>query len=241
MINDSHILLRLFIIHFLVSALTYRKIFNRDAYRNIHRSKWVYIASGIYSVLIYCANSSWFDVWIIPCVFITFIVISILCNRIRHQSARLLVFQGVLLVFLFSLRFYSSDFLPISILQALRILCNSKGSLLIILGFIILIWPVGYIIGQITEPFREQLNNEEVSKGLEKAGMWIGCIERTIIYLFVLSNFLTATAFLVTAKSIFRFGEISKSRKEAEYILIGTLMSYSIAMVVGFLIKYAAD
>jgi len=49
------------------------------------------------------------------------------------------------------------------------------------------------------------VNDEEVSKGLEKAGMWSGCIERTIIYIFVLSNFLTAIAFLVTAKSIFRY------------------------------------
>jgi hypothetical protein len=237
--NDPSVLLRLLIIHFLVSALIYRKIFTSADNKKFYRSKWVYIASGIYSLLIYCANSSWLDVWIIPCFFTAFLFISIFCNQIKHQSVRLLVFQLILLSLLFSLRIYFSDFQFFSILPPLRTFLNSKRTLLVIFGLVILIWPIGYIIGQITEPFRKQLDDEEVSKGLEKAGMWIGCLERTIIYIFVLSNFLTAIAFLVTAKSIFRFGEITKSRKEAEYILIGTLMSYSIAMVIGFLVKYA--
>lgn len=232
--------LRLLIIHFLVSASVYTKMYKIGDHRKIYKSKWIYISSIIYSILLYCGYSSWNDFWIIPGLFIAFFIISILCYQIKQISIRLLVFQGTLLLILFSLWSFLSDFKYISILPKLTSLIYSKNILLVFFGFIIVIWPTGYIVGQITEPFRKQLGDEEVSKGLEKAGMWIGCIERTIIYIFVLSNFLTAIAFLVTAKSIFRFGEISKSgnRKEAEYILIGTLLSYSSAMIIGFLVKY---
>ncbi|MFO7738926.1 MAG: hypothetical protein R6V46_10655, partial [Desulfatiglandaceae bacterium] len=51
---------------------------------------------------------------------------------------------------------------------------------------------------------------------------------------FLLQRF-EAIGFLIAAKSIFRFGEVSKPerRKEAEYILIGTMLSFLIAIVTG--------
>jgi hypothetical protein len=50
--------------------------------------------------------------------------------------------------------------------------------------------------------------------------------------------------FLLAAKSIFRFGDLkeAKDRKLTEYILIGTLLSFGVAIMVGFitleLVKY---
>jgi len=56
-----------------------------------------------------------------------------------------------------------------------------------------------------------------------------GELERFLIYLFVLSDQLGAVGFLVAAKSIFRFGELRDhaNRLEAEYITIGTLLSFA--------------
>jgi len=58
----------------------------------------------------------------------------------------------------------------------------------------------------------------------------------------VMANMPSAVGFLVTAKSIFRFGELTKSqnRKEAEYITIGTLMSFGIAFAVSLVTKFVA-
>ena len=161
--NDSVVLLRLLIIHFL--------------------AKWIYIAAGMYALLIYCANSSWFDVWIVPCFFTVFVLVSFLCHKIKHLPTRLVVFQGVFLLLIFSLRVHFSDFQFSSIPAKLHPIFHTKSTLSIIFGLIVLIWPVGYVIGQITEPFRKQLSDKELARGLEKAGMWIGCIERTIIYI----------------------------------------------------------
>jgi hypothetical protein len=49
--------------------------------------------------------------------------------------------------------------------------------------------------------------------------------------------------FLVAAKSVFRFGELNdhKNRLEAEYITIGTLMSFSWGFGTSLLTKYVID
>jgi hypothetical protein len=46
--------------------------------------------------------------------------------------------------------------------------------------------------------------------------------------------------FLIAAKSILRFGEIKdiKQRLEAEYIIIGTFMSFGYGLLIAFLTKH---
>jgi len=62
-----------------------------------------------------------------------------------------------------------------------------------------------------------------------------------LIYLLVLVGEPAATGFPAAAKSVFRIGELreSKDRKLAEYVLIGTLVSFAAAMAVGLVTKAA--
>jgi hypothetical protein len=50
----------------------------------------------------------------------------------------------------------------------------------------------------------------------------------------------SAIGLLITAKSVFRFGDLSKAknRKLTEYVLIGTLLSFGIAIAVGLLFNF---
>jgi hypothetical protein len=107
------------------------------------------------------------------------------------------------------------------------------------LSYITIFWPAGFLIGQITEQWREQIKSESL-EGLGKAGLWIGRLERILILTFVLINRFEAIGFLIAAKSIFRFGEITNSedRKIAEYILIGTLLSVVVAIFFGMFTKW---
>jgi len=237
--NSVITLLRLLIVHLAISAFIYRKILNLNDYKRFFKKKWVYISSVFYSIFVFAAFSLWNKVWLIPCYIFLFIAICFAVSLIKSNIIKIVLSQIFLLLILIATWIYLTEFNSILILHSLQDIFNSKNILLIIFGFLILIWPSGYLIGLLTEPFRMQLEDKEVSKGLEKAGLWIGIIERTIIYIFILTNSLTAIAFLITAKSIFRFGELRKpgNRKEAEYILIGTLISYSNAMIIGFLIK----
>ena len=73
--------------------------------------------------------------------------------------------------------------------------------------------------------------------GLEKAGKVIGILERLLVFYFVISSFWEGIGFLLAAKSIFRFGELkdSKDVKHTEYILIGTLLSFSMAILIALI------
>lgn len=73
--------------------------------------------------------------------------------------------------------------------------------------------------------------------GLEKAGEWIGYIERFLVLTFILVNQWAGIGFLLAAKSIFRYGDLKENKdiRMTEYVLIGTLCSFTIAIICGLL------
>lgn len=77
----------------------------------------------------------------------------------------------------------------------------------------------------------------EGNESLKDAGKYIGILERILVFVFVILDHWEAVGFLITAKSVFRFGDLkeSKHRKLTEYILIGTLISFGIAIGIGLL------
>ncbi|MFW6180980.1 MAG: hypothetical protein ACOC8N_04460 [Spirochaetota bacterium] len=237
-------LLRMLIVHFVVSGGLYGKFFPDGEKRPPVMAKRVLIASAIYAVLLYAALARWRAVWIIPAVFLVFAAACSLARVPGNRWTRLSAFQLIPLAAVVLLWMHACgtglSARGVQLLAGWSTMWGSGQLLLVMLGFVVLIWPAGYLVGLLTEPFRKQLGGE-VSEGLARAGLWIGCIERSIIYIFVLSNSVTAIAFLVTAKSIFRFGQVGKpgKRREAEYILIGTLLSFATAMVVGYAVRYS--
>jgi len=73
------------------------------------------------------------------------------------------------------------------------------------------------------------------NQSLKDAGKYIGILERILVFIFIIANHWEAVGFLITAKSVFRFGDLkeSKTRQLTEYILIGTLISFGIAIITG--------
>ncbi|NQT54281.1 hypothetical protein HQ576_19645 [bacterium] len=63
--------------------------------------------------------------------------------------------------------------------------------------------------------------------------MLIGWLERFLVITLVLVGELTAVGFIVVAKTILRFDDVRDAREHAEYVLCGTLASFSAALVVG--------
>ena len=79
----------------------------------------------------------------------------------------------------------------------------------------------------------------ENNESLSDAGKYIGILERLLVFVFIIANHWEAVGFLITAKSVFRFGDLkeSKHRKLTEYIHNGTLISFGIAIAVGLIFK----
>lgn len=105
-----------------------------------------------------------------------------------------------------------------------------------IVAFIFITIPAGIIIGKITDPFQNQIDN---SDGLAKAGIYIGITERILIFIFVIIGQYAAIGLLIAGKSILRVTKDNDNngRKKTEYILIGTLISFTIAIITGLFVK----
>ncbi|MBJ6367094.1 DUF3307 domain-containing protein [Snuella sedimenti] len=119
-------------------------------------------------------------------------------------------------------------------IQIEQILVNN--SLLLLLCFIFLTTPASIIMKTIFIKW----NISELTKNnrsLEDAGKYIGILERCLVFIFIIFDHWEAVGFLITAKSVFRFGDLKKSkhRQLTEYILIGTLISFSIAIITGII------
>ncbi|MGH8017115.1 MAG: hypothetical protein ACREIA_02310 [Opitutaceae bacterium] len=76
--------------------------------------------------------------------------------------------------------------------------------------------------------------------GLKDGGKRIGQLERAMIFILILAGAPTGIGFLIGAKSILRFEE-AKKQQVAEYVLIGTLWSFGLAMLLAWLTKRALD
>ena len=115
----------------------------------------------------------------------------------------------------------------------------TEKNLLLLVCLLFLTIPVSIIMKTIFAKW----HIEELTKGnesLKDAGKYIGILERVLVFIFIIFNHWEAVGFLITAKSVFRFGDLKKSkhRKLTEYILIGTLISFGIAIITGILYNY---
>ena len=114
---------------------------------------------------------------------------------------------------------------------------NYTWYLLVISGAIICLKPTNVLIKNILETFEIKLTDTTGETGeLEKAGRLIGNLERILTLILVLLSQYQAIGFLIAAKAILRFKDTSTAK--TEYVLIGTLLSFGVAIVVGvFILK----
>lgn len=142
-----------------------------------------------------------------------------------------------LLILLFAWLYLTENFE--AVFPFLLSLLETRNTLILILGYLIVIFPFGFIIGKATKSWQEEIEKEDKTNSLEKAGRYIGIFERVLVLTFVITHHIAAIGFLIAAKSILRFSDKnqSNSRKQTEYVLIGTLMSFALTIILGFLMN----
>lgn len=113
---------------------------------------------------------------------------------------------------------------------------------IVVCSYLLILRPMGFLIGKLTRRWNKELNEHKHELiGLKDAGTWIGYVERSIILTFIMAGQYSAIGFLIAAKSIFRYsGKITNKgdRMQAEYILIGTLVSFLFAILIGLGARY---
>lgn len=110
-------------------------------------------------------------------------------------------------------------------------------TLLVILAYVVVLKPASILIAMIMKRWSRGV---DTSGTLADAGARIGMLERFLILTFVLSHQMAAIGFLLTAKSVLRFGDLyeDRDRKLTEYVLLGTMLSFSITLTLGLATRY---
>ncbi len=175
-----------------------------------------------------------FDTWWVPCsIFITHGLIDWWKS---YRKENLLYFSldqtlHILVIFIIWIIKFPYVF---SIEKCLQVCIVESQFWIISIAIIFLSGPMGIVIGMVTKKFRDQIQNHN-DQSLGNAGIWIGILERLIIFFLVLINQYEAIGLLVAAKSIIRLKE--GDQKMSEYVLIGTLLSISAALLIGFIVS----
>lgn len=103
--------------------------------------------------------------------------------------------------------------------------------------FVLIVFGGGFFTGILCKGFLEGLDSEK-KPGIERAGRYIGILERSLVLTAVLFGKMEFIGYIFAAKSIARYPEMKEGSHFAEYYLIGTLTSISIAFFGGLLLKY---
>lgn len=118
---------------------------------------------------------------------------------------------------------------------------KDQNTLTIVVAGLFLTSPASIIIKTLLSswtPAPETQTNLQ-TESLSNAGKYIGILERLLVFTFIMVNHWEGVGFMVAAKSVFRFSDLAqaKQRKLTEYVLIGTLLSFGMAVLTGILIK----
>jgi len=230
---DISLLIRLVIAHLLTDFIFQSDKWVQMRRKDGWRSKYLYLHGATAGVLAYLFSGSWGMLWLPLAVAVTHILIdgiksgyeNDLKSFFTDQLGHLLV---LLTIWILVIGPEADDIAALG-----QFLFPGIKFWVIAAAYLIIIWPSSVLINRITEKWRKDVSEKEGAekdKSLEKAGTWIGWLERFLILTFILLHQYAAIGFLVAAKSIFRFNE---SRKVGEYVLIGTLLSFVIAVIVG--------
>lgn len=108
----------------------------------------------------------------------------------------------------------------------------------LVTAVIFVTYPAAIIMAKLLEGLSDQIELDH--RSLSNAGTYIGILERLFVLTFIMLQKWEAIGLLIAAKSVFRFNDLKESnnRKLTEYILIGTLLSFGLAVLAGILYQH---
>lgn len=147
--------------------------------------------------------------------------------------------------------FFYDQLLHVAVIVAVVALFNNKGVisfptwlpetkvLLWIVAFVFCLRPANFFIQNIFKEAKISIPDSGKENSLPNAGRVIGNVERMLILVFVMLGQYEAIGFLLAAKSLLRFRETDTVK--SEYVLVGTLLSFGIAILMGVAMKLVIE
>lgn len=226
------IFFKLLMAHLLGDFILQSNKWVEDKSRKKHKSKFLYIHSLIHGILAWLFVFT-MDFWpyaIIITVTHYFIDLMKLTWQKEHlQKAYFFADQFLHLVILGAVSWAYTGMAFISIPPI------PDQIWILLIAVVFLTMPLSITIKMLISDWTPHVAGANEDDSLQNAGKYIGILERLLIFTFIITQHWEGIGFLIAAKSIFRFGDLkeSKDRKMTEYILIGTLLSFGSAIIVG--------
>lgn len=238
--NSLLILLQLLLAHVITDFVIQPTKWVQHKRRHKGKSHFLYIHAAIAGLLtlLFLTRLEW---WFIA-IFIGVSHFFIDLWKLQFGKDNLKIFVADQLLHLFSIIFawiyLTSNFS--NIIPFFSDIITSEKLLAIIMGYLLVIFPAGFLIGKATSRWQTEVQDDLRKNSLDAAGRYIGIFERILVLTFILTANFSAIGFLIAAKSILRFSEKSETgaRKQTEYVLIGTLMSFTFTILIGFLVSH---
>lgn len=105
-------------------------------------------------------------------------------------------------------------------------------------SYLFVVIGLGWLNRLVLQSLLPETDDEQA--GLARAGLYIGWLERFLMFSAFMVQAWSVLGLVLAAKSVFRFDSIRHRRERAEYFVIGTLLSVSEVMAVGLLIRWLA-
>ncbi len=222
------LLLKLILAHLIGDFFLQPQQWVKDKEKNQLKSVWLYVHVAIHIALMFIIIWDLSYTIMILCIGVSHLVIDALKLILQRKKNKRLLFLIDQVLHLLSIVVLASLFSKYDF----DITSASNPRLLLLLTSVAFLTAPTSIIMKIIFSKWNIAKLTKDNESLQDAGKYIGILERLLVFIFIVVGHWEAVGFLITAKSVFRFGDLtaSKERKLTEYILIGTLISFGIAI-----------
>lgn len=240
-IDPSVILLQLLIAHVIVDFFIQPRSWIDDRRNLGWFSRKLYYHSILAGIVPFVLLGS-LDNWpLVPVFALTHLIIDGAKSRFEDSAGVFIIDQAlhVAIIVLVWVVMFSSNLAFDDIASQIGTAWSDPRVCLVLLGAGLLTLPASIFIGKIMRRWEPATPEGEEhgrdTKGLEDAGKVIGITERIIVFALILAGQFTVIGFVIATKSIFRLKEGST---RAEYYLVGSMLSFSIAIAAGLIVSY---
>ncbi|MDQ0781724.1 DUF3307 domain-containing protein [Chryseobacterium sp. W4I1] len=230
------IFIKLILAHLLGDFILQPDSWVADKERRKLKSPYLYLHVLIHIILnfVFLWNTDLW--WVSLLVGITHLIIDaskLIFQNVKNKKRWFFIDQMLHILVIVGISFYfkefSFDFL------------NNQEILKIVMAALFLTTPASIFIKILLSSWTPvpETQSSLQTDSLSSAGKYIGILERLLVFTFIMVNHWEGVGFMVAAKSVFRFSDLAqaKQRKLTEYVLIGTLLSFGLAVLTGILIK----
>ena len=174
---------------------------------------------------------SWNLVWAVLAITVSHVVIDAIKSYVAPSARALVLDQLAHVIILVVVWGWLTGLFPFVQMWTFGFLMQPE-KLILVCAYLLAARPVSFFTAAVLR--RQALALSGSAQGLIEAGRMIGYVERWLIISFVLSGHFVGVGFLLAAKSIFRFGDLSHAheRRLTEYMLLGTLVSFTSALAI---------